>query len=252
MLETPSLGDIRQELLEACGRGDLEGRERLRTLLAALRVILADSRVPFDQILRNDFPGEDGLPPSSSPDECRQLSLDFRDPSEIPPEFDDRMKEKKAEYPSSLVVAEDIPLKELCGLTRSRLEKHFRRADAITGPDLIKDYLIARLSPREREIFASIFLDNRHRVIAYEEMFSGTVDGCGVHPREVVKRSLFHNAAAIILAHNHPSGVPEASRADENITRKLKDALALVDVRVLDHILVGGGEAVSFAEKGIM
>ena len=98
-----------------------------------------------------------------------------------------------------------------------------------------------------------MFLDNRHRVIAFEELFTGTIDGTSVHPREVVRTALFHNAAAVILAHNHPSGVAEPSQADEQITRRLKDALALVDVRTLDHIIIGDGDSsVSFAERGLL
>ena len=101
-------------------------------------------------------------------------------------------------------------------------------------------------------VFACLFLDNRHRVIKYEELFRGTIDGASVHPREVVKRALHHNSAAVILAHNHPSGVAEPSLADEAITRRLKDALSLVDVRVLDHFVVAAGESVSFAERGLL
>ncbi|VAW93941.1 UPF0758 family protein, partial [hydrothermal vent metagenome] len=94
------------------------------------------------------------------------------------------------------------------------------------------------------------FLDTRHRVIEFEELFRGTIDGASVHPREVLRRALAHNAAAVILAHNHPSGIAEPSRADRHITERLTDALALVDVRVLDHLVVGDGEVVSFAERG--
>jgi len=108
------------------------------------------------------------------------------------------------------------------------------------------------LAKREREVFAVMFLDNRHRLLAYEELFFGTIDGASVHPREVVKAALAHNAAAVILSHNHPSGVAEPSQADQRITQRLKDALGLVDVRVLDHLIVGEGEPVSFAERGLL
>ena len=101
-------------------------------------------------------------------------------------------------------------------------------------------------------MFACLFLDNRHRLIRFEELFRGTIDGASVHPREVVRQALAHNAAALILAHNHPSGVAEPSGADRQITRRLVDALALVDVRVLDHLVVGRGEAFSFAEQGLL
>jgi DNA repair protein RadC len=99
-------------------------------------------------------------------------------------------------------------------------------------------------------VFACLFLDNRHRVIEYEELFQGTIDGASVHPRQVVRRALDHNAAALILAHNHPSGIAEPSEADRNITQRLQEALRLVDVRILDHIVVGDGEMRSMAEMG--
>ena len=102
------------------------------------------------------------------------------------------------------------------------------------------------------EVFACLFLDNKHRVIQYEELFQGTIDSSAVHPRQVVKRALHHNAAALIIAHNHPSGVAEPSRADEAITLRLKEALALIDVRLLDHDVVGDGQTVSLAERGVL
>ena len=102
------------------------------------------------------------------------------------------------------------------------------------------------------EVFSCLFLDNRHRVIEFEELFRGTIDGASVHPREVVQRALYHNAAALILAHNHPSGVAEPSSADRRITQRLKEALALVEIRVLDHFIVGEGQPVSMAELGLM
>jgi DNA repair protein RadC len=109
-----------------------------------------------------------------------------------------------------------------------------------------------QLAAREHEVFICIFLDNPHRVIAMDEMFRGTIDGASVHPREVVKCALQYNAAAVILAHNHPSGVPEPGRADTSLTRRLSEALELIDVRVLDHFIVGGSELVSFAERGLI
>ncbi len=118
------------------------------------------------------------------------------------------------------------------------------------SPATTRAFLCLKLAEREHEIFAVLFLDTRHRVIAYEEIFHGTVDGAAVYPREIVKRALALNAAAVVLAHNHPSGEPDPSRADENLTVRLKDVLALVDVRVLDHIIIGGRESVSLAERG--
>ena len=134
------------------------------------------------------------------------------------------------------------------------LDKQLRTTDEIylTSPTTVRDYLRLQLATRGCEIFAVLFLTNRHRVIDFQEMFRGTIDGASVHPREVVKEVLRHNAAAVILAHNHPSGASEPSRADEAITRRLTEALALVDVRVLDHLIVGGSEITSFAERGLL
>ena len=129
----------------------------------------------------------------------------------------------------------------------------FRRGEpALENPSLVRDFLRLTLGECERETFAVVFLDNRHRVLSVEHMFQGTIDACSVHPREVVKAALAHNAAAVILAHNHPSGVSEPSSADQAITQRLVDALRLVDVRVLDHFVVGEGEPVSFAERGLL
>ena len=124
--------------------------------------------------------------------------------------------------------------------------------DALASVTHTRRYLTARLRHQPHEVFAVLFLDTRHRVIAYEELFHGTIDGTSVHPRQVVRRALHHNAAALILAHNHPSGVAEPSRADESITLRLKEALALIDVRVIDHFVIGDGQSVSFAERGLL
>lgn len=124
---------------------------------------------------------------------------------------------------------------------------------ALTSPAMVRQYIRLHYAAAEhgREVFSVLYLDNRHRVLGLEEMFFGTIDTASVHPREVVKAALRHNAAAVIFAHNHPSGVPEPSRADELLTRRLKDALALVDIRVLDHFVVGDGDPVSMAERGL-
>lgn len=119
-----------------------------------------------------------------------------------------------------------------------------------TNPNETKSYLVLKLGEREHEVFSALLLDNQHGLIGYIEMFRGTIDGASVYPREVVKEALDHNAAAVIFAHNHPSGVAEPSEADKKITSKLKSALALVDVRVLDHIIVGNTNTTSFAENG--
>jgi len=141
-------------------------------------------------------------------------------------------------------------IKAAIELATRYLEARVRRVDALTSPAHTSRFLCARLRSRPHEIFACLFLDNRHRVIHFEEMFRGTIDGASVHPREVVKRALELNAAAIIAAHNHPSGGAEPGRADRAITSKLHDALALVDVRLIDHFVIGDGEVVSFAERG--
>lgn len=123
---------------------------------------------------------------------------------------------------------------------------------ALTSPRESAAFLKARMNSRPYEVFSVLFLDNRHRVQAYEEMFRGTLDGASVHPREVVRSALEHNAAAVIFAHNHPSGVAEPSAADRNITRQLRDALQLIGVRVLDHLVIGSGEPTSMAARGLI
>lgn len=122
----------------------------------------------------------------------------------------------------------------------------------LTSPVETRRYLSARLRHLPYEVFCCLFLDNKHRVIAFEELFRGTINGAAVYPREVVRRALGHNAAAVILAHNHPSGVAEPSQADRSLTDRLQQALTLIDVRVLDHLVVGEDEAVSFSERGLL
>jgi DNA repair protein RadC len=137
-------------------------------------------------------------------------------------------------------------------LSRRHYAELMQAGPPLANPRATRDFLRARLRDRDHEVFCCLFLDNRHRVIAFDEVFRGTIDGASVHPRDVVKLALARNAAAVILAHNHPSGVAEPSQADEMITSRLRDALALVDIRVLDHIVVGDGACVSFAERGLM
>ena len=137
-------------------------------------------------------------------------------------------------------------------LVRRWMLEDMRQQPVLQNPKTVRDYLAVHYAGREREVFSCLFLDNRHRLIAVEEMFLGTVDGASVHPREVVKRALKLNAAAVILAHNHPSGVAEPSQADELITVRIRDALALVDIRVLDHLIVGGTTVTSLAERGLI
>jgi DNA repair protein RadC len=145
-----------------------------------------------------------------------------------------------------------VQLQAVLELGRRYLEATLQRGDALQSVADTRRYLTARLRHEPHEVFACLFLDNRHRVITFEELFHGTIDGASVHPRQIVRRALYHNAAALILAHNHPSGIAEPSRADEQITLRLKEALALIDVRVLDHMIVGDGQVVSFAERGLL
>jgi DNA repair protein RadC len=141
---------------------------------------------------------------------------------------------------------------ELIAAARQALTHRVRKGTLLSSPRTARDYLTTRLGTRDHEVFTVLFLDNRHRLIDCQEMFRGTIDGASVHPREVVKEAIQRGAAAVILAHNHPSGVAEPSQADELITQRLRDALALVDIRVLDHLIVAGGDVVSLAERGVL
>ena len=148
--------------------------------------------------------------------------------------------------------AKFVQIQAALELGKRYLEAGMIRDDVLISPDSTRKYLKARLRSYSYEVFACIFLDNRHRVIGFEELFNGTIDGASIHPREVIRRALFHNAAAVIFAHNHPSGVAEPSQSDLAITRRLNDALGLVDIRVLDHFIVGDQEVLSLAERGIL
>lgn len=135
---------------------------------------------------------------------------------------------------------------------RQVLAHRVRRGAALTSPHRVREYITVTLGALDHEVFAVILVDGRHRVIEYVELFRGTIDGATVHPREVAKLALEKGAAGCILVHPHPSGVAEPSQADELITRRLKEALALIDVRVLDHLIVAGGDVVSFVERGLL
>ena len=137
-------------------------------------------------------------------------------------------------------------------LGRRYLACDLRQTEALANPAACADYPRARIGAYPYEVFACVFLDNRHRILAFEELFRGTIDGASVHPREVVRRCLAHNAAAVILAHNHPSGVAEPSQADRAITAELKRALETIQVRVLDHFIIGAGMPTSFAARGLL
>jgi DNA repair protein RadC len=148
--------------------------------------------------------------------------------------------------------ARSAVLKAALELGARHLAAGLERGQALTEPRAAGRYFAQRLRAMPQEVFACLFLDNRHRAIAFEELFRGTIDGAQVHPREVVRRCIAHNAAAVMFGHNHPSGVAEPSAADRAITRRLVDALALIEVRVLDHFIVGDGDPTSFAERGLL
>ncbi|SFF51850.1 DNA repair protein RadC [Fontimonas thermophila] len=146
--------------------------------------------------------------------------------------------------------AKYVQLQAVMEIARRYLGESLNRGEALNNPRAAADYVHARLRDRDHEVFAVLFLDNQHRVIAYEEPARGTLDSAPVYPREIVKAALRHNAAAVILAHNHPSGATEPSAADRALTERLSQALGLIGVRVLDHFVVGDGAPVSFAERG--
>ncbi len=137
-------------------------------------------------------------------------------------------------------------------LARRALHEKLAENAALTSPGAVRDYLRLKLATRKEEAFVCIWLDAQHRAIGIEEAFTGTLTQTSVYPREIVKRALARNAAAVIFAHNHPSGVAQPSQADELLTRNLKEALALVEVKVLDHFIVAGNQAISFAERGLL
>jgi DNA repair protein RadC len=137
-------------------------------------------------------------------------------------------------------------------MSRRHMQEQIQESDYLTSPGLTRDYLKLKLAGRPYEVFCCLYLDNQNKVLTFEELFRGTIDGASVYPREVVKQTLDNHAAAVIFAHNHPSGIAEPSLADKQITRRLIDALALIDVRVLDHLIIGNGEVTSFAERGLL
>jgi DNA repair protein RadC len=143
-------------------------------------------------------------------------------------------------------------LQAIFEMSRRALAEEIKHQDALSSPEKVSDYLRLKLGGQEREVFVVLFLDAQNRVQSQETLFEGTLTQTSVYPREVVKRALYHNAASVIFAHNHPSGIAEQSRADELITQALKKALDLVDIRVLDHFIVAGHQAMSFAERGLL
>ena len=188
-----------------------------------------------------------GTPGKSAVDLARELLEDFGSLKAL---LDaDRNRFCRA---NGLGSAKYAQLQAVMEMARRHFKEMLQRGNALTSPDITRAYLSAQLRGYSYEVFACLFLDNQHRVIELDELFRGTLDGASVYPREVAKRALHHNAAAVIFAHNHPSGISEPSQADKHITEKLKQALALFDIRVLDHFIIGDGQPYSFAEHGLL
>lgn len=156
------------------------------------------------------------------------------------------------EQVSGMGTSKYAQLQAIFEMSRRALKEQMQSRDVLSSPQQVRDYLCLRLGGLTREVFMVLFLDAQNRVLAQEELFSGTLTQTSVYPREVVKRALHHNAASVIFAHNHPSGLAQQSRADELLTTALKQALALVDIRVLDHFIVAGNTTLSFAERGLL
>lgn len=157
-------------------------------------------------------------------------------------------KPRTEKHPAGLSLSES----EVLEWAQSILDARFKRCNYLTSPAIVRDYLRSQLATEEREVFGMILLDTQHGVLGFERLFYGTIDTASVYPRELIKAVLNVNAAAVILAHNHPSGNPEPSMADIALTQRLKNALEVIDVRLLDHLVIGGGDSVSFAERGLV
>ncbi len=186
-----------------------------------------------------------GLPGKSAVDLARELLVRFGGLRAL-------LEAGPAEFCRSpgLGLAKYTQLQAGLEMARRHLAEQIARGDVLSDPGATRRFLQLRLRHQPHEIFACLYLDNQHRVLDFEELFRGTLDGASVYPREVVKAALQRNAAALIFAHNHPSGIAEPSAADRSLTRRLREALLLVDIRVLDHLVVGDGEVVSLAERG--
>lgn len=160
--------------------------------------------------------------------------------------------EKQVSQVHGMGTSKYAQLQAVFEMSRRALNEQMRQKDVLSSPQQVRDYLILKLANQLKEVFVVLFLDAQNRLIATEEMFSGTLTQTSVYPREVVKRALHYNAASVMFAHNHPSGIAKQSHADEMITQDLKKALALVDVRVLDHFIVAGNQTLSFVEVGLL
>lgn len=151
-----------------------------------------------------------------------------------------------------LGVVKYVQLQAVLEMATRHVQQNIIRENILSSPNDTRRFLLLKMRDLQQEVFACLFLDSKHRVVAFEEMFHGTIDSAGVYPREIIKSALAHNAAAIILAHNHPSGDTEPSLADRSVTKCIKDAAQLLDIRLLDHFIVGDGVCFSFAEKGLL
>jgi len=212
-----------REKLLALGAGSLTDAELLAIFLRT--GVSGQSAVDLARHLLNDFDGLRNLLQADQQAFSRRLGLG-------PAKF--------------------AQLQAVLEMARRHLAEQLRRDSALESPQAVRDYLKALLRHEPHEVFGCLFLDSKHRVLTFEALFHGSIDSASVYPRQVVKRALAHNAAALILTHNHPSGVAEPSLADQVLTRRLRDALELVDVRVLDHFIVGDGEPLSMAERGLL
>ena len=188
-----------------------------------------------------------GVAGTSAVDLARQMLVEYGS-------LDALLAADRARFVSTrgLGTAKFVQLQAVLEMARRHAGEAFMDRDVLADPQATRAYLSMHMARGEHEIFACLFLDNRNRVIVFEELFHGTIDGAAVYPREVVKAALRHNAAAVILAHNHPSGVAEPSGADRDITKRLIAALDLVDIRVLDHLVIGRENITSLAERGMM
>ena len=188
-----------------------------------------------------------GVPGASAVDLARELLVQFGNLSGL-------LSASKVRFCKGrgLGEAKYVQLQAVIELSRRYLSEQLERDTVFNSPQQVADFLVAHLARAEREIFSVLFLDSQHRLIVCEDLFFGTIDGASVYPREVVKRCIQHNAAAVIFAHNHPSGVAEPSSADQQITERLSAALGLLDVRVLDHLIVVGGRTTSMAQRGML
>lgn len=188
-----------------------------------------------------------GIAGKSAVDLARELLLHFGSLTNIFAANQDRF----CRLPG-MGIAKYTQLQAVLEIARRALSEELKNGNAMNSPEMVRDFLRLSLANKQHEVFIGIFLDAKNHTIATEELFSGTLTQASVYPREIVKRALHHNAAAIIFAHNHPSGIAEPSHADKILTQSLKQALAMIDVKVLDHFIIGNGTTMSFAEQNLI